>query len=163
MTDRLVILIIVIIILIECAQQNSKLKAGEAKHIFKLGTAEKKLLIVFSYYILLSSIALTSFTLTMRNAENLARGIQVYFFCQQGGFDPEDQCTRDYMKYSRPFLTTMAYALLGLFPVVNLIYAINLKDLKAALHKWLPKLKKKTSHSSGTHSTGSTAVVMSKL
>ena len=151
-------------ILIECdVQQHSKLKVKDSKHIFKFGTAEKKLLIVLSYYIVLSSVALISFTLATRNVENLISGIQEYFFCEQGGFDPEDHCTRDYRKYSYPSLSTISYALLGLFPVVNLIYVINLKELKAALHKWLPKLKKKQSHCPGTPSTGSTAVSMSTL
>ena len=119
-------------------QQHSKLK-----HIFKFGTAEKKLMIVFSYYIVLSSVALTTFTLSTRNIDILIRGIQEYFFCEQGGFDPEDRCTRDYLKYAYPSLSTISYALLGLFPVVNLIYAINLKELKAALNKCQPKSKKK--------------------
>ena len=118
---------------------------------------------MFSYYIVLSSVALTSFTLATSNVENLVSGIQEYFFCEQGGFDPEDRCTRDYQKHTSPYLTTISYALLGLFPVVNLIYAINLNELKAALPKWLPKLKKKSSQSPDTPSTGSTAVLMSTL
>ena len=115
---------------------------------------------MFSYYIVLSSIALTTFTISIRNIDSFIKGVQIYFFCEQGGFDPEHLCTRDYPK-DDPFLTATSYALLGLFPVVNLIYAIDLKELKAALHTWLPKLKKKPSHNSKTPNTGSTAVTMS--
>ena len=120
-------------------------------------------MIVFSYYIVLSSVALTTFTVSTRNIDIVIRGIQEYFFCEQGGVDPENRCTRDYLKHAYPSLSTISYALLGLFPIVNLIYAINLKELKAALPKWLPKWKKKPSHSSETPSTGSTAVLMSTL
>ena len=111
----------------------------------------------------LSSVALTTFTLAMRNVEILISSIQEYFFCEQSGFDPEDRCTQDYQKHTYPYLTTISFALLGLFPVVNLIYAINLKELKAALPKWQPKLKKKPSQSSDTPKTGSAAVLMATL
>ena len=59
----------------------------------------------------------------MRNIDGYIRKIQVNFFCQQGGFDPENLCTQEYQKYSYPILTAVAYALLGIFPVVNLVYA----------------------------------------
>ena len=147
---------------IECVQQHSKVKIKKSKNIFQFGTAEKKLLIVFSYYIMLSSIALTTFTILTRNNEILISGIKEYFFCEQGGFDPENLCTRDYLKYTYPCLNTTSYVLLSLFPVVNLIYAINLKELKALLHRWLPKLKRPT-HSSDTPKAGNNAVLVSTL
>ena len=99
----------------------------------------------------------------MRNISGYIREIQMYFFCQQGGYDPDNPCTQDYQMYSYPFLTAAAFALLGLFPVVNLVYAINLKELKAALHKLQTKLKKKPTHSSDAPKTRSTAVTMTPL
>jgi len=92
-----------------------------------MGTAEKKLLIIFSYYVVLASIALTSFTLSIRNSDNFISGIQAYFFCEQGGIDPDNPCSRDYLINSYPSIATLSFILLALFPVVNLIYAINLK------------------------------------
>jgi len=65
---------------------------------------------------------------------------------------------------SYPSITTLSYVLLALFPVVNLIYAINLKELKDFINKLLPKSKKKPSHSSSdTPSAGSTTTMMSTL
>jgi len=58
----------------------------------------------------------------------------------------------------------LSYVLLALFPIVNLIYAINLKELKDFIKRRLPLSKKKPSHSSSdTPITGSYTVMMSTL
>jgi len=127
-------------------------------------TAEKKLLVVFSYCVVQSSIFLTEFTLSTRNSDNLISGIQIYFLCEQGGIDPDNPCSRDYLVNLYPSISTLSYVLLALFPVVNLIYAINLKELKDFINMLLLKSKKKSSRSSSdTPSTGNSITKMSTM
>jgi len=110
-----------------------------------LGTAEKKLLVVFIYYAVLSIIVLTAFTLITRNINNFTTGLQIYFFCEQGGFDPDNLCSRDYLKNSYPSLVTLSYVLVAFFPIVNFIYVVNLEELNDFIKKLLPKSMKKSS------------------
>lgn len=137
--------------------------AHESNNPFKFGTAEKKLLVVFCYYIILATVALTTFTVVTRNASNYIKNIQRYFLCEQGGYDPNNPCSHDFRRQSYPSLTTLSYVLLGLFPVVNLIYAINLKEMKEIFQKMKLNKKNKAHGSSDTPSTGSTAAMMSTL
>ena len=137
-----------------------KVKVDDASNLFKFGTAEKKLLVVFSYYVVLASVALTAFTLSIRNSSNFITSIQQYFLCEQGGHDSSSPCSRDYISQSFPSLTTLSYILLGLFPVVNLIYAMNLKELKEMAQKLRLK-RKKAYYNSDTPSTGSTVAMTS--
>ncbi len=118
-----------------CYLAKNGLKANENVGIFKFGAAEKKLILVFCYYIILSSIALTAFTLSTRNAPFIVRNIGLYFLCEQSGHDPAHPCIRDHHQYSYQYLSTLSYVLLSLFPVVNLIFTINLKELKDFLKK----------------------------
>ena len=126
-------------------QQHGLFKANEpdSKSRIKIGTAERKVLIVFCYYIVLAVVALTTFTISTRNDDLTVRRILEYFTCEQGGHDPEDPCSRSgFEELSNPAWTTMSYILLGMFPVVNLIYAVNVQELKAFCRscggkKWL--------------------------
>jgi len=86
--------------------------------------------------------------LSARNRDKFITGIQTYFFCEQDGFDPDNPCSRDYLMNLYPSISTLTIVLLGLFPVVNLIYAINLNELKDFRNILLLKSKKKPSHRS---------------
>ena len=139
-----------------------KLKVQETSNPFKFGTAEKKLLVVFCYYVILATVALTAFTLSTRNSSSIIKGIQKYFLCEQGGHNSSSPCSRDFERHSNPSVTTLAYVLLGLFPAVNLIYAVNMKELKEMAQKL--RVKRKNAYSSSdTPSTGSTVAIISTL
>ena len=114
----------------------------ESNNPFKFGTAEKKLLVVFCYFIILSSVAITTFTVITRNLSNFEKNIKNYFMCEQGGNDPNKPCSHEYRRQSYPELTTISSVLLCLESVVNLIFAINLKELKGFFQKLKLKNKK---------------------
>ena len=111
------------------------MKSHENSNPFKFGTAEKKILIVTCYCIVLSTVALTAFTLSTRDTPAFVRNIGLYFLCEQRGHDPENPCSRDYIKNSDSVLTMLSYVLLSLFPVVSLIYAINIRELKEFMQR----------------------------
>ena len=116
-------------------------KINHSNNPFEFGTAEKKLLFVFFYYVLLSVVAITSFALGTRNASPFVKNIQRYFFCEQSGHDPNNPCSRsEFEKLSNPSITTLSYILLAIFPVINLVFVVNIQELKQS---WRRLLKKK--------------------
>ena len=127
------------------------MKSHENSNPFKFGTAEKKILIVTCYCIVLSTVALTAFTLSTRDTPAFVRNIGLYFLCEQRGHDPENPCSRDYIKNSDSVLTMLSFVLLSLFPVVNLIYAINTRELKEFMQRMKSTENKR--FSSNTQST----------
>ena len=103
----------------------------------KTGKAEIKLFIVCFYYIIFVAMSLSSLTLSTRNFEALRSALWVYFFCEQGGRDPDNMCSRDDIeRLTHPFMTSISFIFIGLFPVVNLIYVVNIQETKDTLKKW---------------------------
>ena len=112
-------------------QQYGLLKAKEAKDVFKIGTAERKILISFSYYVLLAVVALTSFTIATRNSEPFAEQLSHYFVCEGKGNDPNNPCDRNtFLQLAIPWLSVIAFILIFLLPAINLVYVLNIKELK---------------------------------
>ena len=110
-----------------------------SKHPFKIGAAERKILIIFCYYVLLGVIALTSFTVATRNGTLFANAVADYWRCEIAGVDPENSCDRlrdSFEELTYPGLTSISYILLGIFPAVNLIFAVNIKELKQKFNTW---------------------------
>ena len=112
-------------------QQHGLFRENQSKSLFKISTAERKLLIVFCYYVLLAVISLSSFTTSTRNIPERTRTALSYFSCEQGGHDPEAPCSRAEMESkNNSVVGTLTFVVMGLFPVVNLVYAVNIQELK---------------------------------
>ena len=82
---------------------------------------------------------LTTFTVRLRNVEILADTIRDYWQCEATGVDPENSCNRlkaSIGQLANPGLTTFSFVLLGIFPAVNLIFAVNISELKQKLKTW---------------------------
>lgn len=103
-----------------------------SKQAFRIGTAEKKLLLVLSYYTLLVVLGLTAFTWADRNYENRTRQYMLYFKCEALGVVPGNPCDRT--GFERSIYIQLAhgtvYLLLGLLPAISGIYVIDVKELK---------------------------------
>ena len=54
--------------------------------------AERKILIIFCYYVLLVVIALIAFTASTRTAVQFAAAVADYWRCELTGVDPENPC-----------------------------------------------------------------------
>ena len=96
-------------------------------------TAERRILIIFCYYVLLGVIALTAFTYSIVNSNTLLDEYKKYFLCESKGIDSNNPegCDRSGFENNKiPALTILSYILLGIFPAVNLIYAVNATELK---------------------------------
>ena len=99
----------------------------------KIGAIERKILIIICYYVLLGVVALTAFTQNLRTNTEFADELRKYFVCESKGIDPNspEACDRSgFERHQMPALTALAFILLALFPAVNLIFAVNSRELK---------------------------------
>ena len=120
------------------------------------------------YYVVLAVIALSAFTLTVRDEESFSLAVLRYFECERKGVDPNNPCDPSiYTKRLHIALTSLSYILLGLFPMVDFIFVINIRELKQYAQKQCPCLfkrpKRKTAKfrpSDTPSSTSSTAGIL---
>ena len=92
--------------------------------------AERKILIVLCYYVVVASFSLTQYTVVIRNLDAFNMQLEKYFICELNGHDPSNPCDRNrFRQLSNPGLTALTFILLGLFPLFNLIYALNYEEL----------------------------------
>ena len=122
---------------------------------------------MFCYYAVLAVVALTTFTISTRNDEMSAGIIAKHFICERNGVvDPGRSCDRSHVEgLGNPAWTTMSYILLGIFPIVNLIYAVNVQELReyctcGTLKRKLLKLS--VSDNPSTSSTAANSSTMKK-
>ena len=98
---------------------------------------------VILYFELLGIIALITFTLSTKYDEEFVQSVLDLFKCEQMGHNPEDPCSlSDINRLGFSYITLLSYVILGSFPVVILVYAINSKDLKEVLEFLKIKLEK---------------------
>ena len=101
---------------------------------FKIGAPERKILIAFSYYIVATLFALTTFTLSTRASEPSIQQLFAYFACEVQGVNPAEQTACDeshnFRQYSNLEVTSVAFVLLNLFPTMTLAYALNVQKMK---------------------------------
>ena len=103
----------------------------QSKSPFKIDTAETKILIIFCYYVILGVITLTTPTLATKNGQRVAEEITLYFTCESLGTEMNcDSQRSSYQALLNPALNCLSYILLGIFPAVNLIFAVNTEELK---------------------------------
>lgn len=94
-------------------------------------TAEVKLIIIFSYFFIFLALSQTAFTIALRNTASFQAGLTEYFFCEATGI-PGHTCDRSFERVSGEIPIVLGFILLGLYPVVTLIYVVNVKELKEA-------------------------------
>ena len=103
----------------------------QSKSPFKIDTAEKKILIIFCYYVILGVITLTTFTLATKNGQRFGEEITLYFTCESLGAEMNCDSQRSaYQALLNPALNCLSYILLGIFPAINLLFAVNTEELK---------------------------------
>ena len=106
-------------------------KEKKSKNIFKIGSSERKILLIICYYIISTVINLTAFADFSHKSDLFQERLAKYFACEQFGHDPSNPCDR------QPFEETLSSALIilsygfhGTLPLLNLVFAVNINDLK---------------------------------
>ena len=108
-------------------------------HPFKISIAERKVLIVFCYFVLLVVVALTALASLTRISGQYAITLLEYWQCEATGFDPEKQCDRLYALFEEPgppALIAISNLLYLILPLVNLVFVINVTELKQKFKTW---------------------------
>ena len=92
-------------------------------------TAKIKLLIIFCYFFVFLALTQTAFTVTLRNQPKFVAELTEYFFCEAAGI-PGNICERSFERLASDVPVAIGYALLGLYPIVSLIYVVNVEEIK---------------------------------
>ena len=110
-------------------------------HKFGLSTAEKKLLVVFVYYLILGYVDIIAFTVGISSSSQTGEYIEDNFECEALKTDPDFVCPRRFEELSiATGISLPTYILLGFYPIVNLIFAINKSEVKVKMVKWFPSV-----------------------
>lgn len=137
---------------------------------FKISTAERKILIVFCYYVLTTVISLVALTLATRTGEIVIQHITEYFVCELD--HPSKPCSRKFEEFLYPYLTATSFVLMGFFPFMILIFLTNFREMKERVVKCLPRNIRQpltprptdsTSSNSGSDSTGTSTKTSTSL
>ena len=81
-------------------------------------------------------LVMTAYTIVSRNEEVVMAAIKEYWQCEAIGIDPDRPCIEmraSFEKLTYPGLNILAYLIFGLFPAINLIFVVNIKELKKKL------------------------------
>lgn len=87
------------------------------------------------YYVVFGVGLLTSHALAARDMPIVREELQKYFLCEALP-NPTHSCMKNYQHYYLPVIFSLAIVLLALFPVVNLIFVVDLDELKILIG-WL--------------------------
>ena len=115
-------------------QHHGLFKAKGSRNPFSFGTAEKKLLIVSFYYVVLVVIGLLSFSLAHKCGGPLQKELQRYFICESQGHNPDNPCDRsqfEQLNYSAVFILSISMILLA--PVIDFVFIVKVQLLKKKL------------------------------
>ena len=83
-------------------------------------------------------MALVNLSISVRDADIILDKLFAYFTCQAAGYNGPDTCAteRDELEsYLKPELNAVTYFLLGLLPWTNLLFAIQVRDIKKLAKK----------------------------
>ena len=114
-------------------QQHILHKASQLKHPFSFNDTERKLLIVFWFFVVSTVINLTSFSEFARKSDIIEAKLKQYLFCELNGHNPANPC--DLEKVLPVVLTILAHFLNGTLPVANLVFVISFQGLRNACSK----------------------------
>ena len=85
---------------------------------------------------MLVMLAMTDYTIASRNQDKILDAIKEYWQCEALGIDPDRPCIKmraSFEEMTYPGLTILGHLIFGLLPAVNLIFVVNIKELKKKL------------------------------
>ena len=85
-------------------------------------------MIILCYFIVSTVINLTAFAEFSHKSAISKKRLTSYFFCEQLGHDPQNPC--NFENTVSVALAILAYGFHGTLPLVNLIFALNIEEIK---------------------------------
>ncbi|ORU95080.1 MAG: hypothetical protein A6F71_10475 [Cycloclasticus sp. symbiont of Poecilosclerida sp. M] len=114
-------------------QQHILYKASQLKHLFSFNVTERKLLIVFWFFVVSTVINLTAFSEFARKSDIFEAELNQYFSCELGGHNPANPCDRERVeRVLSEIPIVLAYLFHGTLPVANLMFVISFQGLRNA-------------------------------
>ena len=109
-----------------------------------INPAELKILIVFAYSIVFAVIGLIAFTVGARDEASLKQDLTDYFICESPGAGKV--CPRDFTStlIQVDVLLNVSVVLLAMYPIVNLVYVVNVQELKSFFLKLSGRMRSDT-------------------
>ena len=111
-----------------------KRRITSLKHHATVNAAEMKILIIFVYFSVFLGSILVTFTIRLHGFENLITDIGKYFTCESFGI--QEDCIRSFERVESEASAIITYALIGFYPLVSLIYVVNIQELRQK-YSWL--------------------------
>ena len=99
------------------------------RRVLRLHSGEVKILIISCYFTILAVFIVTTFTLhKIQDLEKVISDLTNYFACEATGTLKE--CDKPFMGLQRRTVSIVTFVLIGLYPIVNLVYVLNIPELK---------------------------------
>ena len=96
------------------------------RNTINFSPAERKIFIVFLYYLGTGALQLTTFSIANKHINHDTDELASYFSCQRSGYD--STCSFD--GANNPAWSLLAFVALLLFPAINFVYTIRGSDFK---------------------------------
>ena len=108
-----------------------------------MNPAELKVLILFTYSVIFAVVGLIAFTIGAHDADIFVSELTTYFVCEAAGSTGSKVCEKNFSVWRAEIMADLTWILLGLYPTVNLIYVVNVRDIKKIASRWWNKNKYK--------------------
>ena len=147
-----------------CFQHYGLFQSKKSK-LLRLSTAQKKILVSLCYYVVMAVVSITSYTISLRNADPFATHLRNYFSCEAPGHNPDALCDRSpFRQLANPEISTIGHILLALIPLANLVYVLNARDVKVVCGVCCRKRRKsKTKAVSGSSNMKSSQMELGNM
>ena len=120
----------------------------------KVGSVEVLLVISLCYYLIVVLAATSSYALYLKNLERIENEQNIYFICEEGGFDINNPCDRNRLTKSEDASSIFSgIIILLLYPYLHLMHVLNFKRLWNKCKSRYKPTKEKISFRSRTSST----------
>lgn len=97
----------------------------------KVSSAEVILVIALCYYVVVGVATTSTFALYLKNYNVLENELQKFYSCEEEGHNTNDPCDESgYLGIIDRTLTPLGYILLRLYPLLHLVYVLNIKSLR---------------------------------
>ena len=117
-----------------------------------INPSELKILIVFVYSIIFAAIGVIAYMIGTRNADVFRNQLTSYFGCEALGVRPGEECERRFDRTAVEVIVDLTLFFTAIYPIVSLIYVVNLQELKMFFTKCCMDTRMRSSSAAGVNS-----------
>ena len=102
----------------------------------------KKLLVYLLYYITFVVVALILIGVGLSTATPVLNAVDQYFVCEAPGYVPGKCDEKSFQRFSYSFSEPISVLVYMMFPVVHLLFVVNLSSLQKRLQQMCPMVSR---------------------